>query len=225
MNISCQCPAAAAIPDVPNVACSQSFGQIQKAAFMRLRDADGNRNSFVLGSSQTGSTPAIALIANWEPKLSAADGTKVVISPYIYAPSDSGGDARMTGGGNDDLGGVPEVLGANPVQFSGQLRAVPQEAPDALRELECEANAGNLGVILFDENGNIEAIQDDTTATTHYPIPIRGFFVSDKLHGNYDAKDYNIIQWNYAEGYSKGLKIVKPSDFNPLTDLINGGSN
>lgn len=225
MNITCQCPAATAIPDLDNVACGQSFGQIQKVAFMRLRNAAGVRNSFALGSSQTGTTPAIALLANWETKLSATDGTKVVVTPYINSPADSGGDARMTGGGNDDLGGIPETLGGNPVQFAGQLRAVPQSVIKALKELICEANAGNLGVVLFDENGNIEAIKDGTTATTHYPIPVRALFVGDKIHGNFDAKDSNAISWYYPEGYSDDLEIVKPSDFNPLTDLVNGGSN
>ena len=156
--------------------------------------------------------------------LAAADGSKIVVSPYINAPADSGGDARMTSGGNDDLGGVPEVLGGNPVQFDGQIRAVPQSVIKAMKELQCEANAGNLGVFLFDENGNIECIAETTgtnpVVTTYYPIPIRSLFVGSKIHGNYEAKDANNISWQYPDNYSDDLAIVKPSDFNPLTDLI-----
>lgn len=213
MSLTCQCPAATAIPDVPNQGCAQSFGQIQKVAFTRLRGANGVANSFTTAA-------AITLLASWETKLSAEDGTKVVVSPFIYSPTDSGGDVRMTGGGNDDLGGVPDVLGANPVQFAGNMRAIPQAIAKALKQLQCEANAGNLGVFLFDENGNIEAIQDETTPTTYYPIPIRALFVGDKIHGNYDAKDSNPISWYYTENYSDNLEIVKPS-FNPLTALVN----
>lgn len=128
----------------------------------------------------------------------------------------------MTGGGNDDLGGIPEVLGGNPIEFTAQMRSIPQAIAKALKTLSCEANVGNLGVYLFDENGQIEAIQDGTTPTTYYPIPIRAFFVGDKVHGNYDAKDSNAISWQYAENYSDSLVIVKP-EFNPLTDLLNGG--
>ena len=74
----------------------------------------------------------------------------------------------------------------------------------------------------FDENGNIEAIQDATTPTTYYPIPIRGLFVGDKIHGNYDAKDSNAISWYYQPGYSDALAIVAPAGgWNPLTDLEN----
>lgn len=224
MNITCQCPAATAIPDLPNIVCTQSFGQIQKVAFVRLRTAAGVRNSFVVSGSAGSQTGSITKLASWEPKLSAEDGTKIVVTPYINAPADSGGDARMTGGGNDDLGGIPDVLGANPVQFAGQFRGIPQSAIKSMKELICEANAGNLGVFLFDDAGQIEAIKDETVDTTHYPIPIRALFIGDKMHGNYDAKDYNAISWHYQEGYSDNLVIVKPDDFNPLTDLVNGGT-
>lgn len=221
MSLTCQCPAAAAIPDVPNMGCAQSFGQIQKAAFIRLRGASGALNSFAVSDGQTGQ---IEKLASWEAKLSATDGTKMVVTPFLYSPADSGGDARMTGGGNDDLGGIPDVLGANPVQFAANMRSIPQKISKALKQLICEANAGNLGVFLFDENGAIEAIQDETTPTTYYPIPIRALFVGDKLHGNYDAKDYNPISWYYPENYSDNLTIVKP-EFNPLTALVNADNS
>lgn len=213
MSLVCQCPAAAAITTIPKVTCPENFGQIQKVAFQRLVKADGTKNSFI-------STAAIGLKASWTVLLAATDGSKVVISPYINAPADSGGDARKTSGGNDDLGGIAEVLGGNPVVFDGQLRSVPQSVIKAMKELQCEANAGNLGVYLFDENGKIEAIQDETTATTYYPIPIRGLFIGSKIHGNFDAKDMNPIQWEYPDNYSDNLAIVTPTDFNPLTDLI-----
>jgi len=213
MSLICQCPAAAAITTIPAVACPENFGQIQKVAFQRLRKADGTRNSFT-------STAAIGLKASWTALLAASDGSKIVVSPYINAPADSGGDARMTSGGNDDLGGIPEVLGGNPVQFDGSLRSIPQSTIKVMKQLMCEASAGNLGVFLFDENGKIQAVQDQTTATTYYPIPIRALFIGSLIHGNFDAKDSNAISWQYPDNYSDDLAIVAPTDFNPLTDLI-----
>ena len=213
MSLICQCPAAAAITTIPNVTCPENFGQIQKAAFQRLVKADGTKNSFTTAAS-------ILSKASWTALLAAADGSKIVVSPYINAPADSGGDARMTSGGNDDLGGIPEVLGGEPVQFTGSLRAVPQSVIKAMKPLMCEANVGNLGVYLFDENGKIEALQDPTTATTYYPIPIRALFIGSKIHGNWDAKDSNLISWYYMDNYSDQLAIVSPTDFNPLTDLV-----
>lgn len=209
--LTCQCPAAAALTTIPNVTCPENFGQIQKIAFQRLRKADGTKNSF-------SANDAITALASWSAKLAAADGSKIVVSPYVNAPADSGGDARRTSGGNDDLGGMSEVLGGNPVQFDGQFRSIPQSVIKALKELQCEANAGNLGVFLFDENGKIEAIKDGDNI--YSPIPIRSLFIGSKIHGNFDAKDSNAISWMYPDNYSDNLAIVAPADFNPLTDLI-----
>ena len=213
MSLICQCPANSAITTIPAVTCPENFGQIQKVAFQRLRKADGTKNSFTTAAS-------ILLLASWTALLAATDGSKIVVSPYVNAPADSGGDARRSSGGNDDLGGMSEVLGGNPVQFDGSLRSVPQSIIKTMKELQCEANVGNLGVFLFDENGKIEAIQDQTTQTTYYPIPIRSLFIGSKIHGNFDAKDSNAISWMYPDNYSDNLVIVSPTDFNPLTDLI-----
>lgn len=212
MSLVCQCPAAAALTTIPAVVCPENFGQIQKVAFQRLRQADGTVNKFT-------STSSILLLASWSALLDAAAGTKIVVSPYINAPADSGGDARMTSGGNDDLGGIAQVLGGNPVQFTGSLRSVPQSVIKAMKELQCEANAGNLGVYLFDENGKIQCVKG-TTAGDYFPIPIRALFIGSLIHGNFDAKDSNLIQWSYPDNYSDDLTIVTPTDFNPLTDLV-----
>ncbi|MBQ5900693.1 MAG: hypothetical protein IIW86_02400 [Clostridia bacterium] len=218
MSLICQCPAAAALTDIPAVKCSENFGQIQKVAFQRLFDDDGDKNSFASAGTTT-ITDTITLKASWLSFMTADDSTKIVVSPYINAPADSGGDARMSSGGNDDLGGIPTVLGGNPVQFTGSIRAVSQAVIKIMKELQCEANAGNLGVYLFDEYGNIEAIQDQTDPKTFYPIPIRALFIGSKIHGNFDAKDSNAISWYYPDNYSDDLAIVKPA-FNPLTELV-----
>jgi hypothetical protein len=215
----CSCPAASALTTIPAVSCVESFGQIQKVAFMRLKKADGTANSFVDGSS-TG----IDKLAAWTAKMALTDGGKVVISPYIQAPTSEAGEARTFGGGNETLGGVELVIGRNPTSFSGVFRAVPQAIIKVIKELQCEAQADNLGVILFDENGNIEAVKqsvtaEGTTTVSHLPIPIRSLFVSDKTHGGLEAPDSNNISWTFLPNFSDDLAIVAPTDFNPLTDL------
>lgn len=213
MSLTCQCPAATSITTIPAVACGENFGQIQKVAFQRILKADGTKNSFT-------SSAAITLKASWTALMAAADGSKIVVSPYIEAPTSEPGAARTFGGGNETLGGVEVILGAEPTAFSAVLRRMPQSVIKIMKELMCEANAGNLGVYLFNENGQIEAIQDETTATTYYPIPIRALFVSDKGHGGLENPDVNNIQWQFAPNYSDNLAIVTPTDFNPLTDLV-----
>lgn len=218
MSLTCQCPAATSITTIPAVACGENFGQIQKIAFQRILKADGTRNSFT-------NSAAITLKASWTALMAAADGSKIVVSPYIEAPTSEPGSARTFGGGNETLGGVETILGAEPTPFSAVLRRMPQNVIKIMKELMCEANVGNLGVYLFNENGQIEAIQDETTATTYYPIPIRALFVSDKGHGGLENPDVNNIQWQFAPNYSDNLAIVTPTDFNPLTDLVPAANN
>jgi hypothetical protein len=216
----CSCPAAAALTTIPAAPCAESFGQIQKVAFERLRKADGTVNSFT-----TGTSTGIDKLAAWTAKMAKTDGEKVVISPYIQAPTQEAGAARTFGGGNETLGGVEIVIGREPSTFTGVMRAVPQNIIKAMKALQCEAQADNLGVFLFDENGNIEAIKqsetvESTTTVSYLPIPIRSLFISDKAHGGLEAPDSNNISWSFLPNYSDDLGIVTPSDFNPLTDLV-----
>lgn len=207
----CKCPAAAALPDVPAITCAETFGQIQKVAFQRLTKDDGTKNSFT-------SAAAITLLASWTPKLTAADSTKIVVSPYIQAPTAEAGAARTFGGGNETLGGVEDIIGREPTPFTGVIRKAPQAVIKALKELQCESWSDDLGLFLFDENGAIGAIEDETTAGTYYPIPIRSLFIGDKTLGGLEAPDSNAIQWSFLPNWSDDLAIIAP-DFNPLTDL------
>ena len=210
----CKCPAAAALPNIPNFKCAESFGQIQKVAFQRLTKATGERNSFTTDAG-------IEKRASWTPLLSADDDTKVVVSPYIQAPTAEAGAARTFGGGNETLGGIEEIIGREPTPFTGVMRKLPQTIVKALKELQCESDSQNLGIYLFDENGSIGALRDATTETTYYPIPIRSLFIGDKTLGGLEAPDSNAIQWSFLPNWSDDLAIVSPEDFNPLTDLQN----
>lgn len=210
----CKCPAAAALPNIPNFKCAESFGQIQKVAFQRLYKSAGEKNSFTTAAG-------IGKLASWSPLLAAEDDTKIVISPYIQAPTAEAGAPRTFGGGNETLGGIEEIIGREPTPFTGVIRKMPQSLIKALKELQCESDSQNLGVYLFDENGSIGALQDPTTATTYYPIPIRSLFVGDKTLGGLEAPDSNAVQWSFLPNWSDDLAILTPEDFNPLTDLKN----
>lgn len=210
----CKCPAAAALPNIPNFTCAESFGQIQKVAFQRLYKSAGGKNSFTADAG-------IGKLASWSPLLAAEDDTKIVISPYIQAPTAEAGAPRTFGGGNETLGGIEEIIGREPTPFTGVIRKMPQSLIKALKELQCESDSQNLGVYLFDENGSIGALQDPATATTYYPIPIRSLFIGDKTLGGLDAPDNNAVQWSFLPNWSDDLVILTPEDFTPLTDLKN----
>lgn len=211
--ITCQCPANAALTTIPAQGCAESFGQIQKIAFQRLKTAAGVINAFEVEE--------ITALASWTPLLAATDGTKIVVSPYIQAPTAEAGAARTFGGGNETLGGVEMIIGREPTTFQGVIRAVQQAVIKAMKELQCESIADNLGVFLFDENGNIGCLKISTGTSTYEfrPIPIRSLFVGDKTFGGLEAPDSNAIQFTFLPNYSDDFSIVTPLDFNPLTDL------
>ena len=213
--ITCQCPPPTALPDIPCVECPERFGQIQKVAFQRLTADDGTKNGF----PKSGGTDTITDLANWQSAMTAADSTKIVISPYIYSPTQETGAPRTFGGGNDSLGGVEEIIGRELTSFSASVRNLPQSVVSALKKMQCE---GSLGVYLFDQYGNVECIVDEDGNA--YPIPIKSFFVGDKVHGGIDAPDTNVIQWSFVNNYSDDLHIFDLESFNPLTDFCAGAS-
>lgn len=210
----CKCPAATVLPNIPNFTCAESFGQIQKVAFQRLYKNAGGKNSFTEKEN-------IVKRASWTPLFTAQDNTKIVVSPYIQAPTAEAGAPRTFGGGNETLGGIEEIIGREPTPFTAVMRRMPQSLIKALKDLQCESDSQNLGVYLFDENGAIGALQDPKTATTYYPIPIRSLFIGDKTLGGFEAPDSNAIQWKFLPNWSDDLAIIIPDDFNPLTDFKN----
>lgn len=212
MGLVCTCPRRAAIGNVPIDNCPADFGQIQKVIFQRLKNAAGDKNSIPVGSGAGG----IEVLASWTALLAAADGTKVVPSPYINAPVTEPGAPRTYGGGNETLGGVEIIIGREPTTFTGNILRNHQKTIEALKEYQCE----EIGVYLVDEYGRIGADSDDaTTPTVHYPIPAQSFFVGDKTFGGIENPDMNGLQWKFLPNWSDKFNIVVPDDFNAL-DLV-----
>lgn len=214
MALSCACPAAVALPTIPKFECSEGFGQIQKIAFQRVYNGT-EKNCFIIVDND------IKVLASWTSFLTANDSSKIVVSPFVENPTQDGGDARTYGGGNDTLGGVSKIIGSEPTTLTVQLRDVPQSIIKELKKLMCEAQNGNLGVYLFDDNGRIETIKykpDGVNSDAYFPIPIRALFVGDKIHGGLENPDSNTMSFQFAPNYSDDLAIVTPN-FNPLTDL------
>lgn len=211
MGLLCSCPQDASIPNVPINECPESLGQVQKAILQRINSAAGTPNKFVIATANPN------VLASWTPLLAASDGTKVVQTPYIQAPTTEPGAARTYGGGNETLGGIELIIGREPTSFTGNILQVSQDTIEALKQYQCE----NIGVYLVDEYGRIIGLTDDhDTPTEFYPIPLNGFFVGDKMLGGLESPDMNTIQWKFYPNWSDKLHIVTPTDFNALTDLV-----
>lgn len=211
---TCTCPAATALTSISKITCAQDFGQIQKMAFQRIYSTGTTRNSFV--GTGTPLAPTITTLAAWQAFLTATAGTKIVVTPYVENPTPDGGDAITFGGGNQTLGGIVKTIGRNPINMTFDLRQFPQSVIKEMKSLMCELE---LGVYLFNADGKIAAIQDPTTPTTYYPIPIRNLFVGDLMLNGLETPDSNALSFSFPPDYSDDLAIVTPSDFNPLLDL------
>lgn len=201
----CSCTTTAALPDIPKTECKQSFGQIQKLAFVRIYSTGTTKNKF-------DTTNDITKLATWQKFTQAKDGTKIVVTPFVEAPTQDGGDAITFGGGNDTLGGVEMRVGRNATNMSFALREWMQSAIKSLKALECE---GALGVYLINEHGQIEARK---VGEEYFPFPIQSLFVRDKIHGGLQEPDNNSLKFSFAPNYSDDLEIITP-EFNAVTDL------
>lgn len=210
MGLNCGCPIGAHLPDLEIAACKESLGQIQKVIFQRIYKSAGELNSVA----------DLKAKATLTALFSAADGTKMLISPYVQGPTTEPGAARTFGGGNQTLGGVEIIIGREPTTFAAMMYEESQITIKQLKQLMCE----EIGVMLIDQNGNIGALADDPAGPKKYmPIPIGKFFVGDKKLGGFEEPDSNSIEWSFNPDWSDNLVIVKRAemDYNPLTDLTN----
>lgn len=213
MGLNCGCPAGAHLDDLEIVDCKESLGQVQKVIIQRIYKSSGEKNSVKLEELKVKATMA----ANF----AAADGTKMIITPYIQNPTTTPGEARTFGGGNQTLGGVEIVIGREPTTFTGVIYQESQATIKTMKNYSCE----NIGIYLIDENGNVGALSTDGGKTL-MPIPIGKFFVGDKNLGGYEDIDSNSIQWSFYPNWSDDLVIIQSQDFdyNPLSDLVNAKS-
>ena len=213
MGLNCGCPAGAHIADLDIADCKESLGQVQKVAFQRVYKTAGELNAVEDATKK----------ASFASLFSAADGTKMTVSPYIQSPTTEPGAARTFGGGNQTLGGIEITIGREPTTFSGVIYQEKQKTIKQLKQYMCE----NVGVWLIDENGNIACLVDDHDNPTKFmPIPIGKLFIGDKKLGGFEEPDSNTIEWSFFPNWSDNLYIIKREelDFNPLTDWVNVAS-
>ena len=182
--------------------CGIRYGQVQKIAFTRI------------GNLFSDSSNPITDLASWTAFLSAEDRTKIVVTPYVEAPTMEGGDEKTFGGGNTTLDGIIMVLGSQPIRMSFALRNYPQTIISALKVL---TKIKDLGVFLFNDNGGIICLQE---GGTYLPIPIRALFVGDLILSGRTQPDRNTMKFSFKSNYSDKLVVVKP-DFSPINDLAN----
>lgn len=86
MGLNCGCPAGAHLADLKIADCKESLGQVQKVLIQRVYKSSGLKNEIEAEKLKT-KTGMTALTT-------AADGTKIIVSPYIQNPTTAPGEAR-----------------------------------------------------------------------------------------------------------------------------------
>lgn len=206
--MSCNvCPKPTALTAISAVDCQVNLRQIQRLAFQRPGDKFDTTDV---------SPTDILLLADWQTKIAAADDTKIIVTPLIGGdPQITAGEANTSGGGdNSTLNGVKEVNTANPSEFSAMFKGLPPTVEKELKSIVCEPG---LVVYMILQGGLIAAYKFDTGI--HSGMPIQSAFVGDRGNGGFGTKDTNKIEFSLPAGWSEDIEVVKPTDFNPLTDI------
>lgn len=189
------CPSI--LPDLPNMGCSVKYGQIQKIAFQRTGHAFTD----------------ITSKAEWTSLIASTSEDKIVITPFVEAPTPEGGSEVTFGSGNQVRDGIEYVMGSNPVKMTFQLRHYPQSIIRALRHL---TRFPDMGVYLLTSTGIVALKGDDGFSA----IPVRSLFVGDLLLHGLAQPDRNIMSFRMRPATSDYMELAVPS-FNPIEELLN----
>jgi len=204
--LNCSCPAPTTIGAISDQTCNKNFGQIQKIIIQRK------------GYSFDGTTGKdITVKADWQTVFTASDDTKAQITPLIYNPIITAGEAITNGGGdNSTLNGVSELVGVNPTTFTAELRSINAQIERELKAYICETD---LVVFLVNDSQQIIAKNPSASATTTFEgIPIQEFFVGDRTANGLNTKDMNALSFSFPSEWSNLIAYTAPA-FNPLTEL------
>lgn len=213
MSTFANCPPTAAPPDITIPLCLEQFGQVAKIAGQRVRQADGTRNKFVVATND------IKLLASWTPLLTSATDTKIQVTPKVHGVNGEAGEIIEDGGGDDTVGGVPITVGIDRSEFNGVFI---QQPASVIRDLKGWQSEVAFGHYLINKDGYIGCLADDTeTPTEYYPIPASSWVIRDKQFGGFTSYDRHDVRWYYEPNWSDNFVVVKPTDFNGLTDLLN----
>ena len=207
MGLVCQCPQSAAIETIPEVTCLERFGEIQKIIIQRTKNGAVLNNIVIATNDPT-------LLATWNTLKGATDSEKVQITPYIAEMTND--DVEPREAGSVGIGGIAAILGSEFTPANGYFHDVPQSIIKKIRKYNCEVG---VSVFLVNEAGQIGGIADDNeSATTFRGIPVRSFFVGNKIFGGRNDVDKNRIMWKYEPDWSDEFYVITPA-FDPLSEL------
>lgn len=204
------CPLPNALTTVPNAACPENLGQIQKFIFQRAIAA------WVFDS--TGGTSFLEA-ASWTPLIVAAGNTKIVISPYLDTVVIPKSEAITIGGGdNSTLNGRQLVAaGTNPI-ITGEERSASAEIIAAMQKLSQGEDLVWYAINQFNQLIGRDAYPGHP-GTNIVGIPCHALFQGDAGNEGFAKDDKAQLRFGVDYGWRQNIYIKKPN-FNAKAVLV-----
>jgi hypothetical protein len=210
MALTCDCPLPSVLPNVGNAECKFDFDQIIRIGFQLPQD-----------SPSFDSPSDIEDLAEWQVLTSAADSTKIVLSPLVQMVVIPGSEGAFEGGDdNSTVDGLPLYKGENTVTIEGMLYSIPPTILKKLRELSCfsvsQLGATKLTAYLFTGTNQVVSMEDLSG------IPINNFRVGST--GSEGFREFNKTGFSFnVKGDWDSYITMTKLDFDPRS-LVNSGS-
>lgn len=240
MNITgCDCANSVQLPQLVSTKCGENVGQIQIAALVDLRDFPVASSTtpvaatsclFCFTETQGAFSGNITTKAGWTYAVSSASTKKVIMTPMLYEFEMTPGEVKMWGEDNSTPDGRGITMGTEKTTITCSLRKAKASQVKLLKDVQCLAEQGNLGVLFFNEAGHVigksgyvnyanEKISEGGTDVALIPFKCIRMTVSDRKFGGLDEPDSNAVSISLVEGWSNDMKIIPLSNFRG-TDLI-----
>ena len=202
------CPKPTYLANTPNPTCPVRWDQILKLGIRRIN------------GRATLTTSTILLSATVTPLLTAVDDTKLLITPNIKNIVIPNAEPIKEGGNdNTTFNGMPELRGLGIVQVTGAyMDNVDDTTAVALRALASESSLnGDSNIEMFPITRFAKGVLINPSTTIAYGIKIYNFVVSDVSSEGYNKPNRYYISWDMEGGWSAGVKMFTPTDYNLLS--------
>lgn len=198
------CPPPTALTTIPAQACPEIWDQWVRFAFQRKQ------------ASPSFTAATIKVAATWTPLLTAADSTKIVLTPLMAGIVIPPGEILKEGGNdNSTINGIPRVTGLGFVPITATPQSLQAAVRSAIQALGAESalSPGFTNIWMYGINrfGQIIANADGSGFDAY------NIMIGDSGTEGFAKLNTNNFGFDMAGGWSKTATLYTPTaPFNPL---------
>lgn len=212
MALVCECPLGT-LPNQIDVTCATDLDQVVKLAFQKPQ-----------ASAPFVSADPITDADSWTALLSAADDTKIVLSPatanVVIAPSEP---VYIGENSNESVNGLGYYVGEQNIRVTGEIHSASQDTIDALSALSCfsDVTLGSSELTVYMFVRRIKGVsrvvaKGLSTAGSYQGFQVFNFRVSSVGSDGYQTKSKYMFSFDMQPDEWAGMELVSLG-FNPLS--------